>query len=139
MGVLADNAAAMMESVEAMAFDARQSALDSAAWLAERVPGALRIRAEVFAEAQGREAQEKSYEALRSEMTRALEIARSDIQQHAENGGTDAGNLRMAYSKMIDYAARVGAIHKLMLSADRHDLMLIDLRAMEKGLREAGL
>jgi hypothetical protein len=139
MGVLADNAAEMMESVEAMAFDARQSALDSAAWLAERVPGALRIRAEVLAEAEGRDALQAGYEALRREMSRALEIARSDILQHGEKGGTDAGNLRIAYSKMIEYAARVGTIHKMLLSADRHDLMLIDLRAMEKGLREAGL
>lgn len=139
MGVLADNAAAMMESVEAMAFDARQSALDSAAWLAERVPGALRVRAEVLAEAEGRDALHESYEALRKEMSRALEVARSAIQQDGENGGTDAGNLRMAYSKMIEYAARVGTIHKMLLRADRHDLMLIDLRAMEKGLREAGL
>ncbi len=139
MGVLADNAAAMMESVEAMAFDARQSALDSAAWLAERVPGALRIRAEVFAEAQGREAQEKSYEALRSEMSRALEVARNNYERHGEKGNTDVGNFRKAYSKMIDYAVRVTSIRKMLHNADRHDLMLMDLRAMEKGLREAGL
>lgn len=139
MGVLADNAAAMMESVEAMAFDARQSALDSAAWLAQHVPGALRVKAEVLAEAEGRDALQESYEALRKEMTRALEVARSNFQELGEKGDARVGELRKAYSKMIEYAARVGGIQKMLLRADRHDLMLTDLRAMEKGLREAGL
>ncbi len=139
MGIMADNAREMVETMEAMVYDLRQTASEVATRLAGRVNRPLSDYAEALASADTPEELAKALEALRKEMQVALKRTYLTATNRWGKADTEMGDFNKAYSAMVHANLYVKRIADLLEAADMHDVLLQEYRNMERGFSEAGL